>query len=278
MTKAKAAAKTIVAEESAGDFLKETVKTVVYAVLLATVFRTFFFEPFNIPSESMLPTLMTGDYIFVSKMRYGYSRYSFPFAPNLFSGRVLQGEVERGDVAVFKLPRDNDSDYIKRIIGLPGDRIQVLGGVLHLNGEAVPRVPAGAFVFTEDGNMNCLRWPQYRFPQREGRAECRYPQHRETLPNGVSYLTLDLEPFGAADNTQVYTVPAGHYFAMGDNRDNSSDSRRPMAVGVGFIPEENLIGRANIIFFSTNGETAFWQVWKWLSAIRYSRILIGLAP
>ena len=273
MAKAKAAAKSIESKESAGDFFKETVKTVVYAVALATAFRTLFFEPFNIPSESMLPSLMTGDYIFVSKMRYGYSRYSIPFGPNLFSGRVLKGEVERGDVAVFKLPRDNDSDYIKRIIGLPGDRIQVLAGTLYLNGAAVERVPAGEFVFAEQGNMNCLRWPQYRYPKAEGGAECRYPQYRETLPNGVSYMTLDLEPFGPADTTQVYTVPAGHYFAMGDNRDNSADSRRPMAVGVGFIPEENLIGRADIIFFSTNGEAALWQVWKWFSAMRYDRFL-----
>jgi signal peptidase I len=278
MTKAKAAAKTIDSGDSAEGFLKETIKTVLYAVVLATLFRSFFYEPFNIPSESMLPTLMTGDYIFVSKMRYGYSRFSFPFGPNLFSGRILKGEVERGDIAVFKLPRDNESDYIKRIIGLPGDRIQMLGGILYLNGQAVPKAAAGAFVFTEQGNMNCLRWPQYRFPQPDGAAECRYPQYQETLPNGVSYMTLDVEPVGPADTTRVYIVPEGHYFAMGDNRDNSSDSRVPSAIGVGFIPEENLIGRANIIFFSTNGEAALWQVWKWFSAMRYGRFFTLLTP
>lgn len=282
MNKAKTAGKQAPAraeKKKEEGFFKETVKTVIYAVLLATVFRTFFYEPFNIPSESMLPTLLTGDYIFVSKMSYGYSRHSFPFSLGPFSGRVMNGEgVGRGDIAVFKLPRDDSTDYIKRVIGLPGDRLQMIDGVLHINGQRVEKEPAGYFAFEESSNMDCLRWPQYRYPQADGTVECRYPRFRETLPNGVSYFTLDLEPFGSSDNTGVFVVPEGHYFAMGDNRDNSSDSRRPISVGVGFVPDENLIGRATIIFFSTDGSARLWQFWKWYSAARWGRLFTGLAP
>ena len=215
-------------EEAHEGFIKELVKTVVYAVLIATAFRTILYEPFNIPSESMLPTLMTGDYLLVSKMSYGYSRYSLPFHPNLFSGRILADVVERGDVAVFRHPLKSD-DFIKRIVGLPGDRLQMRQGQLFINGEAVEKVRAGNFIFTESDNMNCLGLSSYRFPQADGSVECRYPRYRETLPNGRSFMTLDLNPFGVSDNTQEYVVPAGHYFAMGDNRDNSAD---PSACGI----------------------------------------------
>lgn len=257
--------------------IKEFVKTVIVAVLIATVFRTFFYEPFNIPSESMMPTLMTGDYIFVSKMHYGYSYHSFPLSPRIFSGRIAKGSVERGDIAVFKLPRDNDTDYIKRIIGLPGDRIQVINGVLYLNGLSVTKQFVGEYVFEEQDNTNCLRWPQYRHTREGAPVQCRYPLYREQLPNGVAYMTLDLDSSGMADNTGVYTVPTGHYFAMGDNRDNSTDSRWPSSIGVGFVPEENLVGRAEIIFYSTNGHAALWQVWKWISSVRYERLFRLLA-
>ncbi len=239
-------------QESLASRAWETVKTFVYAILIALVIRTFAFEPFNIPSESMLPTLLVGDYLFVSKYSYGYSRHSLPFSPPLFSGRILSGQPERGDIAVFKLPRDNSTDYIKRIIGLPGDRIQVRDGVLYLNGGAVKRERV------ED------------FESRDGLGIVhRLRQYRETLPSGVSYLTLDLQPNGAHDNTKVYTVPPGHYFAMGDNRDNSLDSR--VESGVGFVPAENLVGRAEILFFSTNGSARMWEFWKWPTATRFSR-------
>ena len=230
----------------------ETFKTIVYAVIAALIVRTVAYEPFNIPSGSMKSTLLVGDYIFVSKFSYGYTHYSLPWSPNLFSGRIFGSTPERGDVAVFKLPADNETDYIKRIIGLPGDRIQVLDGILYLNGEAVPRERIEDFVETDPGGV-----------------ERRTPQYIETLPNGKRYTTLDSTPTGSLDNTSIFVVPEGHYFAMGDNRDHSQDSR---TINVGYIPEENLIGRADSIFFSSNGTAHIWEFWKWGSAVRGSRI------
>ncbi len=244
--------------------LWETVKTILIAVLIALVVRTFAYEPFNIPSGSMKSTLLIGDYLFVSKYAYGYSRYSFDLfgwdlvPPSLGAekDRVLFDEPERGDVVVFKLPRDNQTDYIKRIVGLPGDRIQVKGGVLIINGEAVKRERVGDFVETN----------AYGTSHRVARF-------METLPNGRRYQTLDIDFQGSHDNTDVYVVPEGHYFAMGDNRDNSLDSRVDANHGgVGFIPAENLVGRAEIIFFSTNGDARIWELWKWPTATRFSRI------
>jgi len=230
----------------------DTIKTVLWAVLIALIIRTFAFESFNIPSSSMVPTLLVGDYLFVSKFSYGYSRYSLPYGLGWFSGRVLERPVERGDVVVFRLPRDPRTDYIKRIVGLPGDRIQVLNGVLHINGQAVRRERIEDWVEAEDGRIT------------------RAAQYMETLPSGKRYRVIQFTDSGAPDNTQEYVVPPGHYFAMGDNRNNSLDSRVLNAVG--FIPAENLIGRAEIIFFSTTGEAALWEVWRWPGAIRYSRL------
>jgi signal peptidase I len=232
----------------------ESIKTVVYAVLIAVVIRTLAYEPFNIPSGSMLPTLLIGDYVFVAKFPYGYSKHSMPWSPPLFDGRIWESPVERGDVAVFKLPTDNSTDYIKRIVGLPGDRIQMIHGVLHINGAAVKRERVDDFLYTDI----------------IGRL-ARIPQYRETLPNGVSYMTLDIEREGSADNTAIYTVPEGHYFAMGDNRDDSTDSR--FLNHVGFVPAENVVGRAEFLFFSVDGSASWWQVWKWPTVIRYSRLL-----
>jgi signal peptidase I len=239
----------------------ETIRTVFYAVLIAIGIRTFAWEPFNIPSESMLPTLQVGDYLFVSKYAYGYSKHSFPFSMGPFEGRVLESPVERGDVVVFKLPRDNTTDYIKRIVGLPGDKIQVTEGVLSINGQAVPKA-------------NTESYPYHSYPYDEQYGfERNFPTFIETLPNGVKHLTYDLAPRGMNDNTGVFEVPAGHYFAMGDNRDNSTDSRVPPQMqGVGFVPAENLVGRAEIIFFSTNGSGSWWQIWNWPSTIRFGRL------
>lgn len=260
------------------DFGKELIKVVVSAFVIATVFRTILFEPFNIPSESMVPTLLTGDYIFVSKMSYGYSKYSIPLSPDLFDGRFLADDVERGDVAVFKLPRDNETDYIKRVIGLPGDRIQMRSGFLFINGQAVKKERVEDFVFEVSPNMNCYNRPRYQERSVEGVLTCHYPQYRETLPNGVSYMTLDLEPYGNNDNTREFVVPEGHYFMMGDNRDNSLDSRAPPSIGVGLVPYENLVGRAEIIFWSTDGRARFWEVWNWPKATRWDRIFNDLSP
>ena len=233
--------------------LGDTVKTVLWAVVIALLIRTFAFESFNIPSQSMVPTLLVGDYLFVSKFSYGYSRYSLPYGLGWFSGRILERPVERGDVAVFRLPRDPRTDYIKRIVGLPGDRIQVINAVLHVNGQPVRRERVEEWVEAEDGRI--LRAAQYI----------------ETLPNGRSYRVIQQSETGSLDNTQEYVVPPGHYFAMGDNRSNSLDSRVRDAVG--FIPAENLVGRAEIIFFSTDGSAALWEFCRWPAAIRYSRLL-----
>ena len=234
--------------------VKDTVRVVIHALILALLVRIFLFQPFNIPSGSMIPTLLVGDYLFVSKYSYGYSRYSFPFGPNLFSGRIWAKEPERGDVVVFKLPRDNQTDYIKRVIGLPGDEIQMIHGVLHINGEAVQKERVDDFVMRDQSGRE--------------RHTARY---METLPNGVTYPVLDLVNEGIGDNTEVYKVPEGHFFMMGDNRDNSTDSR--FLSEVGYVPFDNLVGRAQVIFFSIDEDAAFWQIWKWPADVRWSRIL-----
>ena len=240
------------AEKSQRGNIAETVRIVVHALILAMIVRVFFFQPFNIPSGSMIPTLLVGDYLFVSKFSYGYSNHSFPFSPSIISGRFWPSDPERGDVAVFKLPRDNTTDYIKRVIGLPGDRVQLVDGVLHINGKAVERHRIDDFVTRDSfGNMR------------------RVARYEETLPNGVSYETLDLVENGFGDNTKVYRVPERHYFMMGDNRDNSTDSRVESAVG--YVPAENFIGRAEIIFFSAGSGAPLWQFLQWPAVIRWSR-------
>ena len=249
----------------ADEGLWETVKVIIQALLIAFVVRTFLYQPFNIPSASMYPTLKVGDYLFVSKLSYGYGKYSFNFSLGMFGnelvrccpidcpGRVVLADTpERGDVAVFKLPTNTDIDYIKRVIGLPGDHVQVREGVVYINGAAVKKERIEDF---SDQSERGLSDP--------------VPQFRETLPNGVEYRVLDTDALGDADNTQEYVVPEGHYFMMGDNRDNSQDSRYQNVVG--FVPIENFVGRADIIFFSVSPDASLLEVWRWPFAIRWSR-------
>lgn len=236
-------------EESA---LGETVKVVIQALLLALVVRTFLFQPFTIPSGSMFPNLLVGDYLFVSKYTYGYSKYSLPTSPDLFDGRIWEGTPKRGDIAVFRLPRQPDTDYIKRVIGLPGDRIQMRDGRLYINDEPVKTEPAGMWTHPDDGTQA--------------------PMLRETLPNGVSYLVLDTNRRSAGDNTQVFEVPEGSYFMMGDNRDNSLDSR----FDVGSVPLEMYIGPARLIFFSVSNGAHPLAFWRWPTEMRTDRLFQGL--
>ena len=249
------------AKNNSGGLL-ENVKTILYAGLIAVGIRTVAFEPFNIPSGSMIPTLLVGDYLFVSKYSYGYSRYSLPLSPNLFSGRIFGHLPERGDVAVFRLPSDTSKDYIKRIIGLPGDRIQVRAGQLFVNGTQVPRTRLGEFTAVDEN----------------GRSEMD-GLYTEMLPNGRSHELLKRTDDGRQNNTDEFRVPEGNLFAMGDNRDNSADSRFPPdgSGGVGYLPVENLVGRAEFIFFSVDATAPWWQVWQWPFEIRWSRLLHGIS-
>jgi signal peptidase I len=236
--------------------LAETLRVIAQALIIVVVIRTLLFQSFNIPSGSMEGTLLVGDYLFVSTFSYGYTHYTLPFSPRIFSGRVFGSEPKRGDVVVFRLPRDDSIDYIKRVIGLPGDRIQMIDGLLHINGAAVKRERAQDYIDSDQG------------PQ-----PVRVKRWHETLPNGVSYDTLDRIENSEYDTTQPYLVPSGHFFMMGDNRDNSLDSRvPPTSGGVGYVPFENIIGRAQLVFFSIGDGAHAWQVWRWPSSLRASRL------
>ena len=240
---------------SQGGFL-ETLKTVAYAVIIALFVRTVFAEPFSIPSGSMIPTLLVGDYLFVSKMSNGYSRYSLPLGMPLIKGRIFYREPKRGDVLVFKLPSDNHTDYIKRLIGLPGDRVQVKEGRLYLNGNVIERIPEGEYVM-RDASGTAMRFQKYT----------------EVLPDGMRHPIIEVSDSAPFDNTEEFVVPEDHFFMMGDNRDNSLDSR---SIKVGFVPKINLVGKARFLFFSNDGSAALWQIWRWPMAVRWSRLFNGI--
>ena len=235
----------------------DAIKIIAQALVLAVVIRAFLFQPYSIPSSSMENTVLVGDYVFVSKFSYGYSHFALPFDLPLFSGRIFAHQPERGDVAVFRLPKDTSIDYIKRVIGLPGDRVQMIDGVLYLNGAPVKRQRIADFT-TKD----------------EFGAERRVDRYRETLPSGVAYDTLDLDPHSFSDNTPVFVVPEGHYFMMGDNRDNSLDSR--VEGEVGFVPFENFVGKAEYVFFSVADGEPGWAFWKWPWTLRFDRLFTRL--
>jgi signal peptidase I len=229
-------------------------KSVLIALAIALVVRVLLFQPFTIPSGSMEPTVMPGDYVIITKYSYGYSRFSMPFGPPLFHGRVFDHAPKRGDIIVFKLPRDPHIDYIKRLIGLPGDRIQVKAGVVFINDKPLPRQELAPG--EEIGQLG-LAHPVERFA--------------ETMPNGRSYVTNAYGSDGEADNTGVYVVPPKHYFFMGDNRDNSSDSRFPEEIGVGYVPEENLVGKAELVLLSWNQNASIFKPWTWVLNARPTR-------
>ena len=257
-------------KESAGS----TLRFVIGLVLLAWVVRSFIVAPFSIPSGSMLPTLYIGDYVMVAKWPYGYSRFSFPFGFPAFEGRKLERMPKRGDVVVFRHPNEK-TDLIKRVIGLPGDTIEVRGGVPILNGKPIARQALPRFKLPMSPNSPCkVVPPAMTLVERQaGSSFCIYPAYRETLPGGPSYTILDQIQRGDADDRPPATVPKGHVFLMGDNRDDSLDSRfSPVEGGVGFVPVDRLIGRGLVTFWSTDGSASYWKPWTWLTALRGSRI------
>ncbi len=241
--------------------------------LFVFVLRSFIIAPFSIPSESMVPRLLVGDYLIVAKWPYGYSKHSLPFSLPLIPGRIFSSMPVPGDVAVFKAPPGNQVDYIKRVIGLPGDMIQMKEGVLHINGKPVKKERIEDAIIPVSPNTGCES-AQFEQWSSDGSRACHYPRFRETLPNGRSYEIVDMDPVGPYDNTDIYTVPEGHFFAMGDNRDHSADSRFPAVEGQGisYVPQENLVGRAMVMVFSTDGSAEWIKPWTWFTAARWSRI------
>ena len=226
-------------------------KSIIIAIFIALIIRSFIFEPFNIPSGSMKPNLLVGDFIFVSKYSYGFSKHSLPFSIPLIPGKIFSNTPERGDVVVFKTPENNRTDYIKRVIGLPGDKIEIKNGIIFINGSEILRKKINDFIDT-DKNTSMKRVRMYN----------EYFFNKEIN-------VLDITDNGIADNTRLFNVPENNFFVMGDNRDNSQDSR--FINTVGFIPYENLVGKAQFIFFSLEN-SRFLQIWKWPNSIRYERI------
>jgi signal peptidase I len=235
-------------------------------VLIVVIVRSFIFSPFSIPSESMLPRLLIGDYLFITKFNYGFSRHSLPFSVPLLPN-MHWSDPARGDVVVFKAPPGNSEDWIKRVIGLPGDQLQMVNGQLILNGKAVPKEKIADFVIPVSPNFGCDA--EFQTSDAKGQPTCSFPRFRETLPNGKQYEVLD-QGMRPADNTGIYTVPAGHVFLMGDNRDDSADSR--FQQGIGFVPMANLEGKAVVNFWSTDGSANWFLPWTWFTAARWGRL------
>ena len=242
--------------QNAAEEIIEIVRTVGYALAIALVLRVLLFQPFTIPSSSMEPIVKTGDYIVVSKWDYGYSRCSFPFNPPLFKGRILGTGPKRGDVVVFQLPRDISITYIKRVIGLPGDKIRVQGGNVFVNGKAIPRQPLGLTQDLDSPDVTVM-------------------QVAETKPDGSRYITYDRATDHDGDDTDTYVVPEGHYFMMGDNRDNSLDSRWPEEIGVGYVPAENIVGKARFVLISWKEGSSMFKPWTWLN-LNWGRLFKGI--
>ncbi len=236
-------------------WFKDNLKALFWAALIALGIRSFIAEPFNIPSGSMIPSLLVGDYLFVSKYSYGYSRYSLPFGLPLIPERIFYTQPERGDVVVFKTPADNKTDYIKRVIGLPGDTIQVINGLLHINGKPVKRTFKRTHV------------------EKTFYGDISYTVYDEELPNGVIHEIMEISDDQPQDNTLPFIVPEEHFFMMGDNRDNSKDSRWD---DIGFVPKQNLMGKAQFIFYSNNGYAPFLAFWNWGKSIRTERLFKGI--
>ena len=250
-----------------------TLRFIVTVAILAWLFRSFVFAPFSIPSGSMLPTLYIGDYLVVEKWPYGFSRYSFPFSFPPFSGRVLSHLPRRGDVVVFVPPGEEGEDYVKRVIGLPGDTIELRGGRLILNGRLVRQDDPRELAIPVSPNSPCRHITASGVSATQGEPACAYRSYRETLPNGASYRTFDQVSGGIADDFAPTVVPSGHIFLMGDNRDDSLDSRFSVAEGgIGPVPVENLVGRATRLFWSTDGSASYVKPWTWFSALRGERI------
>ncbi len=280
---------------SAKEEAIDTVRFLAWLAIAVLIFRSFFLSPFNIPSESMQPRLLIGDYLLVNKMAYGYSKYSLPFSVPLIPGRIFAKTPERGDVVVFKAPPQNRDDWIKRVIGVPGDTVQVVDGIVWLNGKTLPReampdlvIPVtdnmleaarvelrnrGLPVPKDDSLLNTCYSVAFEIKATDGTRQCRFPRFKETLPNGKSYAVLDIVDL-PVDNTTLYTVPDGKVFLMGDNRDRSADSRVPMEEGGlgGGVPQENLVGKAMVGMFSTDGSASWINPISWFTAARWDRI------
>lgn len=267
---------------SAREEAVDTLRFLAWLLVAVIIFRSFFLSPFNIPSESMQPRLLIGDYLLVNKMAYGYSKHSLPFSVPLVPGRIFARTPDRGDVAVFKAPPGDSVDYIKRVIGLPGDTVEVRDGIVWLNGKEVQRKPVADLVIPvtanmidaarKEGGLPCFAM-QFEEIGKSGERQCRYPRFRETLPNGKSYEVLDIIST-QADNFPETLVPDGHLFLMGDNRDRSSDSRFPAVenAGIGLVPLDNLVGKALVGMFSTDGSASWFNPISWVSAARWDRI------
>jgi len=251
-------------------------RSLILFVLAAWLLRSLVVAPFSIPSGSMLPTMAIGDHLFVHKWPYGISKYSFPFQFPRFEGRLFAHDPERGDIVVFRPPGQENVDFVKRVIGLPGDTITVDGGRVSLNGTPLARQSAGLVAIPVSANSPCRVVPgatPLLRPNADGGQECLYPAFRETLPGGRAYLTLDQVDTAPGDQYEVTTVPAGHVFMMGDNRDDSLDSRfSPYEGGVGLVPIENLVGRASRRYWSTDGTAEIFKPWTWFTALRGKRV------